>query len=154
MTIPEILIYLLIKFSAYVWWCHVGLEKKWQKSEIPVPSTLKTSFGLGFFRSILGLVFGVAIYFLSTSFLMSFSSNFFGAQFLAYLLVYIPVRWIEWSIMAMFLFRDSRSLWGFIAGGSVVDRKWRGVGILISCAADAPVIMALRGNLFLGRIMC
>ena len=154
MAISKILIYILIKFTAYVWWCHIGLEKKWQESKTPRPSITKTSLGLGFFRSILGLVFGVGIYFLTIPFLMSSSLNLFGAQALAYLLVYIPVRWIEWSIIAMFLYPDSRSLVGFISGGSAVDRKWRGIGILISCLADVPIIMALHGSLFVGRIMC
>ena len=154
MNIPTILIYLLVKIFAYVWWCRVGLEKRLQESTISGPSVVKRSLGLGIIRSILGLVFGVVIYFLTISLLESFGSNMFGAQFLVYLLVYIPIRWIEWSIMALFLYGESRSLWGFIWGGSAVDRKWRGTGILISCLADVPIIMGLHGHLFLGRIMC
>jgi hypothetical protein len=153
MTIQTIVLYLLIKFSAYAWWCNAGLVRTRQKPDTPEQDFLGKAFGLGLFRSLLGGAFGVAIYFLTVPF-MAVNSHLVESEFLAYALVYIPVRWIEWSIIAMILYRESRSLSGFIIGGSASDRKWRAAGILISCAADIPVIAALHGTLFLGRVMC
>ena len=153
MNIQTIVLYLLVKFAAYTWWCHTGLERARQKPEMPEQDFFRKALGLGLFRSILGLGFGVAIFFLTVPFL-AVNSHMVESEFLAYALVYVPVRWIEWSIIAMILYRESRSVLGFIFGSSAIDRKWRAVGILISCAADIPVIAALHGTLFLGRVMC
>jgi len=153
-NIQTIIIYLLVKFAAYVWWCRVGLGKREGEPKPPEGSLDGPSLGLGLFRSMLGLVFGAGIYLLTIQFIFLFDSNMLGGEFLAYFLVYIPVRWIEWSIVAMIIFRHSRNVGGFVLGGSAVDRRWRAVGILISCLADIPIIAAMHGNLFLGRIMC
>jgi hypothetical protein len=67
----------------------------------------------------------------------------------AYLLIYIPVRWIEWTIMAVML-NPSRSTFKPAITGVV----WRIGGIAISCVADIPLIIFFGGAIPTGRILC
>jgi hypothetical protein len=71
----------------------------------------------------------------------------------AYISVYVPVRWVEWAVISLFVFKSSRSFAGFLFGGDSTDRLWRLGGIAISCIADIPMILFL-GGLPLGRFLC
>ena len=71
---------------------------------------------------------------------------------LAYLAVYVPVRWFEWALIELFLSSAARTLGGFVLS-SGRTRPWRIGGILVSCLADVPVMLAL-GGLPMGRFMC
>jgi hypothetical protein len=72
---------------------------------------------------------------------------------IAYLAVYVPIRWLEWSVIAFFLTPGARTFGGFLLGSTARDRGWRLGGIALSCAADIPVILSV-GGLPLGRFMC
>ena len=142
---PAIL-YLVTKFLAYSAWIFLGLHTI-RKETRP----LFRSFLLGFFRLCLGFFFGVLIYLLSSALLsqLGFSS---GSNFLAYLAVYVPVRWLEWSIMAAIL--APGSFVQFLVGRARPDRLWRLGGIVISCLADIPLIVSLGGIIPTGRFLC
>jgi hypothetical protein len=73
---------------------------------------------------------------------------------LTYALVYLPVRWIEWSIMAALIVPGSFPLAHWILGTSPQDRNWRLGGIVISCLADIPLIVSLGGVIPSGRFLC
>lgn len=139
-------LYLVIKFLAYSAWVFVGIRSV-RKENRP----LLRSFLLGFFRLGLGFFFGVLIYLLSSALMsqLGFSSN---SNVLAYLAVYVPVRWIEWSIMAAILVPGTFAQ--FLVGVAKTDRLWRFGGIVISCLADIPLMVALGGVIPTGRFLC
>jgi hypothetical protein len=68
--------------------------------------------------------------------------------------IYVPVRWVEWTIMAVILLPGSFSFSSWTVGTSLHDRLWRVGGIAISCLADIPLIMDLGGVIPTGRFLC
>jgi hypothetical protein len=60
----------------------------------------------GFFRLLMGFFFGVAIWLIS-ALLISHIGDGLPQNVLTYALVHVPVRWIEWSIMAVLIVPDS-----------------------------------------------
>ncbi len=74
---------------------------------------------------------------------------------LLYFEIYAPVRWIEWSIMAVVLARSRTE--SFFLGGSNTSRLWRLGGIVVSHLADIPLILSagrVTGILPVGRFLC
>jgi hypothetical protein len=107
----------------------------------------------GFLRLLMGLFFAVVIWLIS-SIVLSHIGYGLPQNILTYVLVYVPVRWIEWSIMATLIVPDSFSLLRWISGTSPRDRNWRLGGIVISCLADIPLIASLGGVIPTGRFLC
>jgi len=140
------ILYLVVKYLAYSGWMFFGLQKLRND-----PSPLLRSLLLGLLRLCLGFFFGVLIYLLSSG-LMSLFGYGLGQNVIVYLLVYVPVRWIEWGIMSMFLISPEGA--GFLVGESKPDRLWRLGGIVISCLADIPLIISLGGVIPTGRFLC
>jgi len=140
------ILYLVGKYLAYSGWMFFGLQKRRND-----PSPLLRSLLLGLLRLCLGFFFGVLIYLLSSG-LMSLFGYGLGQNVIVYLLVYVPVRWIEWGIMSMFLISPEGA--GFLVGESKPDRLWRLGGIVISCLADIPLIISLGGVIPTGRFLC
>jgi hypothetical protein len=136
--------YLVIKALAYVGWCYVGLRAfggpgraRWSTAAI---------YGTG--RLLLGLFFGVVIFMVGAA-----TAAVVENSFVTYLLVYVPVRWIEWSIVATWI-DPGHPMWRqFWLGLTPESRGWRLRGIVLSCLADVPVIIAM-GGLTLGRFLC
>jgi hypothetical protein len=141
------LLYIGIKFLAYCAWIYWGLGALRNES---TPSPL-SSLLLGFLRLCLGLFFGVLIYLLSAT-LLSHLGYGLAPNVLTYPSVYVPVRWLEWSIMAVILV--PRSFSQFFLGSTKQDRLWRLGGIVISCLADIPLIVGLGGVIPTGRFLC
>jgi hypothetical protein len=141
------LLYIGSKFLAYSAWMFWGLRALRNES---TPSPLG-SLALGFLRLCLGLLFGVLIYLLSAT-LLSHLGYGLAPNILTYLAVYVPVRWIEWSIMAVILLPGSFAQ--FFVGVRKPDRLWRLGGIVISCLADIPLIIGLGGVIPTGRFLC
>ena len=142
-------LYFGVKFAAYSFWCYIALSRLARDGKSAFPRAL--AFGL--LRLFMGLFFGVLIWLLSSS-LISVLGYGLPQNVLTYLLVYVPVRWIEWSIMAIILLPNSFSFSRFILGTSLNDRLWRLGGIAISCLADIPLIMDLGGVIPTGRFLC
>ena len=145
----RLIAYLTIKYLAYAAWCFIGL----QLSLSAVRGTLARALGLGLLRLLLGLMFGVVIYLLG-SIVYSALVELPATGLLTYLAVYVPVRWVEWSLIAMLIAPASRSFRLFWIGMNSRDRLWRCGGILVSCIADIPMIIALGGILPVGRFLC
>jgi hypothetical protein len=91
---------------------------------------------------------------LISSLLISHIGNGLPQNILTYVLVYVPVRWIEWSIMAALIVPGSFPFVRRISGTSPRDRNWRLGGIAISCLADIPLIVSLGGVIPTGRFLC
>ena len=140
------ILYLTIKYLAYSAWVFFGLRKLRHQ-----PSPLGRSLLLGLFRLGLGFFFGVVIWF-GSSLLLSVLGYGLSQNVLTYLAVYVPVRWLEWSIMAAILLPSSFS--HFFFGSTRADRLWRLGGIVISCLADIPLIVSLGGVIPTGRFLC
>lgn len=136
--------YFATKLAAYVLWLFVGLRLL-----RPVEASFLRALALGTLRLLMGFGFGLVIWLGG-----SLVYEKVGSSVVAYLSVYVPVRWIEWGIFEVALDRQSRSLKGFLLSSSTRGVGWRVGGIVISCLADIPVIVSLGGNLAVGRFMC
>ena len=127
-------LYFVVKLIAYCVWCYVGL-RLFQSEARLLPAK---AIGFGILRLFMGFFFGILIYFLSSALITHIGAGL-PENAITYLAVYVPVRWIEWSIMSA-LFR-SQSGSSFIFGGDRPDRYWRFGGIVISCLAAAVTLV-------------
>jgi hypothetical protein len=143
------LLYLVGKFAAYSFWCYLGL-KLFRRPQTPSPTS---ALAYGLLRLILGFFFGTLIWFLS-AFLLYKLGYGLSQNIATYLLVYVPVRWLEWTIMAIILLPGANSFSRYFIGTSSQDRLWRLGGIAISCVADIPLILSLGGVIPTGRFLC
>src|ERR1041384_7613736 len=143
------ILYFGVKFVAYALWCWFGLRILQPSRASPVVMAI----GLGALRSVMGLGFGLGIWLIG-SLVYSALSHLPAPSILTYLLVYVPVRWLEWSIMLMIICSPCRSIAGFFLGRAKGDRLWRAGGIVLSCLSDIPMIISLGGILPVGRFMC
>jgi hypothetical protein len=143
------LLYLGVKFLAYSLWCYFGLHKFRREQRAAFIGAL----GYGFLRLFLGFFFGVLIFLISSA-LMSALGSGLSQNVVTYLVVYVPVRWIEWAIMAMIIVPGSFPLLRWAVGTGANDRLWRLGGIAISCLADIPLIASLGGVVPVGRFLC
>jgi hypothetical protein len=142
------LFYLGVKFLAYSGWCYFGLYKFRQQR-----SAFTGALLYGFLRLILGFFFAILIFALSSSMMSALGSGL-SQNVLTYFSVYLPVRWIEWTIMAMIIVPGSFSASRWAVGSDTQDRLWRLGGIAISCLADIPLIASLGGVVPVGRFLC
>jgi hypothetical protein len=142
-------LYLVIKLLAYCIWCFVGL-RMFQSDARFLPAK---AIGFGVIRFFMGFFFGIAIYFLGSLSLTVLGSGL-QQNIVTYLLVYVPVRWIEWSIMSLMLASSVPHTSSWLLGWNFHDRRWRAGGIFISCLADIPLIASLGGLLPTGRFLC
>ena len=111
-----------------------------------------SSIAVGVARFIMGIGFGLVIYAASTTLFTSLS-GFPLRSVITYVAVYVPTRWLEWSLIALIIAPSTRSWTGFLFGTALADRWWRLLGIVVSCAADIPLMLTV-GGLPLGRFLC
>ena len=145
----EALLYFGGKFLAYSAWCYLGLRVFRPQN----PSILGRAIVYGVIRVSLGFFFGVLIYLLSSALITSLAPGL-PENAIAYLCVYVPVRWIEWTIMVLLILPGPISSSRWITGNGRRDRLWRLGGIAISCLADIPLIVSLGGVIPVGRFLC
>jgi len=138
------LLYALIKAVAYIAWCGQGARLHGHTDRIVL-----RAFLYGFLRLAMGAFLGLFLIF----WLVNVLSTALPNHVLLYLAVYVPVRWLEWSLMAVIMDLEHRTLRNFLVGNTSNSRLWRLGGIAISCVADIPMIISI-GGLPLGRFMC
>jgi hypothetical protein len=147
--------YFAAKLAAYTFWMWVGL--RWfPAGEWPI---VIRALLLGTLRLLMGLGFGLVIWIVGSAVFqvagsIAADNREMVSSIVTYLLVYVPVRWIEWSIFDLIVVGQRQSFRDFMFGSSSMHRKWRGGGIAISCLADIPVMISLGGVLPVGRFMC
>ena len=138
-------VYVLLKYLAYSTWCYFGF--RWLRQQ----SSIGSGLGFGFVRLGLGILFGVAIFFVGGSLHLSAPVH----PWLVYVAVYAPVRYVEWSIMAALL--------GSAGGevhrvGDIKSQRWILGGIVVSHLADLPMILFWMSGpmefLPVGRFLC
>lgn len=141
-----LLVYFALKYAAYASWMYLGIQLFASRGGVP------RALMLGLLRVVMGLAFGFLIYLGSTAVAIAAHDAGLAPQVVAYLGVYVPVRWIEWGIMEVIL-RPSASPAHLLLDIDWIGRKWRCGGIVISCLADL-VLFADVGGLPIGRFMC
>lgn len=144
-----LLLYGAGKIVAYTVVCYVGLTF----FRVPGASSVLGALGLGMLRFLIGLSFALPIFLFSDSVHGSLADIPLRGL-LTYLAVYVPVRWLEWSFMALMVVESSRTLPAFLLGSTLADRTWRVAGIATSCVADIPMIASLGWQLPVGRFFC
>jgi hypothetical protein len=142
-------VYPALKFLAYSAWCYFGLRIYRPQQ----PDRLTRWLVYGFLRTLMGVFFGIFIYLASSLILQKIGIGL-PQNVLTYLSVYVPVRWVEWSIMAALIIPDPFTFGYWLRGSSQRDRLWRLGGIVISCLADIPLIISLGGIIPTGRFLC
>ena len=142
-------LYFVVKLIAYCAWCYVGLRLFQPEAKL-LPAR---AIGFGLLRLFMGFFFGILIYLLSSTLITHIGAGL-PENTITYIAVYVPVRWIEWSIMAAILYRGTTTPYSWFFGEKSRDRYWRFGGIAISCLADIPLIAALGGIIPTGRFMC
>jgi hypothetical protein len=136
--------YLACKLGLYCGWCSFGARLHGHQDRLVVKGII---FGAA--RWSMGMFFGwIAI----AAFLNLLSVTVRDGVPL-YLLVYVPIRWIEWSLMVPMLDKAGPSLKGLVVGRTAASAYWRLGGIAISCLADVPLILTV-GGLPVGRFLC
>jgi hypothetical protein len=146
-----LIVFLVGKLIIYSAWCYVGLRlfRSHRIFSAPkvslldasiadnaahaaVTASTKQALGLGFFRLVIGIVFGVIAIFVGGAFIGG-ATNTFDSGVLVYTLFLVPVRALEWWITARIIGKTSDSarvlLWVF-------------GGIVLSCLADIPTSFA------------
>jgi hypothetical protein len=137
-------LYAVLKGGAYMVWCGYGAKVHGHRDRIWLKGVV-----YGLLRAVMGAVLGLLLILWLVNALALATQN----NLLLYLAVYVPVRWLEWSLLAVVMDRDHRSLGHFLLGPTARSRLWRVGGIAISCLADIPMILSLNG-LPVGRFMC
>jgi hypothetical protein len=137
-------LYVAVKAVAYMAWCGLGARLHGDRERLWLKGIL-----YGFFRLAMGCVLGLILIYLLVNALAITNVN----PVLLYLAVYVPVRWLEWSALAVVMDRNRESLARQFLRGSPSSIFWRVGGIVISCLADIPMMIAM-GGLPIGRFMC
>ncbi len=138
-------LYVIVKVAAYIAWCWAGLA--WLNPNRP-GNRRWSAVKLGLLRFALGLFFGFVIFITVQMIYRAFDSSV-----PTYLLVYIPIRWVEWSIIGILLEPRSPSLTSFALSSGRASALWRLGGIVLSCLADIPIMIEV-GGLPVGRFFC
>src|SRR5262245_41064643 len=121
MELMGFLVYLLTKLADYSSWCYVGL--RW--FDPSRQGLAKGSLFYGFLRLLMGVFFGMGIFLAALS-----MNNAVRNSVLTYLVVYVPVRLVEWSLMLLILRRQ---------GTFPRHAAWVVGGVVVSCLADIPI---------------
>jgi hypothetical protein len=138
------LAYAVIKALAYMGWCGQGARLHGHRDRLWLKGIV-----YGIVRLAMGAFLGLMLIFWLLNALRIAIPN----HLLLYLAVYVPVRWFEWSLMAVFMDGEPWTWRNLLVGRTSSSRLWRIGGIVISCIADIPMMISL-GGLPLGRFMC
>jgi hypothetical protein len=142
------LVYVAVKLAAYTGWCCVGL--RWLDGSVP---RFRSALGAGVVRLLLGVLFGLGIFLAGGSMHLNVPQH----PWISYFAVYVPVRWVEWSIMSLLVGKGPHSFTSFLFGSTSQERHWRLGGIAVSHLADIPLMLSGSGvieMLPVGRFLC
>jgi hypothetical protein len=103
-------------------------------------------------RLLLGLLFAVPLWLLSSG-LSAGLGEARSADYLGYFVVYAPLRWIAWSVVALWIIPKPHWFIGFLLGFSSRDRVWRLSAVGVSFACDAPLLVGYGGPV-VGKFFC
>jgi hypothetical protein len=138
------LVYLAVKLGAYIGWCYQGARLHGHRDRL-----LLKGIVYGVVRAVMGAILGLWAILMLVNWLYQFTDK----EVLLYVAVYVPVRWVEWSLMAVIMDQEHRTAANFAIGRGATTRLWRLGGIVISCLADIPMMISMN-HLPIGRFMC
>jgi hypothetical protein len=134
------LAFLPIKLLAFIGWSYQGFF--YLKLHYSHPKLRAIVYGL--IRLLIGLLLALA--------LASFAMMIFDSQkpiltgLIAYIIVYLPMRWFEWGLLEIIMSPKSRSFNYFIFGINKLSRRWRLGGLLICGLLDLSLIYLTMGE--------
>jgi hypothetical protein len=131
------LLYVSLKYASYAAWCYLGLRLVRAAGS----NLIRPALGFGFVRLLIGVGFGLAIFFVGGMMHLNVPAN----PWAYYFGVYAPVRWVEWSILAALLVRGNSFARFLVGGGSGVIRWWQLGGVVVSHFADLPLVISSHG---------
>jgi hypothetical protein len=138
-------LYVAVKYACYSLWCYYGLRL------LRETRSAKSAAGFGFFRLLLGVVFGVGIFLIGGILHLNVPAH----PVAMYLSIYAPVRYLEWSILAGLLLSGKNMARSFF---DRTTQLWILGGIAVSHLADLPIIFfayqGAKGFLPVGRFLC
>jgi hypothetical protein len=128
------LLYVAVKLIVYIAWCWVGL-RLWR-----VHAGFAKAAGFGLIRLAIGVMFGIAIFFVVPA----------QPQDLLwkYIVIYVPVRMVEWFILALIITRTSKRQ------AALHTIMWCLGGIVVSFVADFASPEGVAGHFCVGRCLC
>lgn len=130
----QYVVYVLIKLAVYIGWCWVGL-RFWR----PDPTWGKaTAFGL--LRLAIGVFFGIAIF-------IAVPVQREDVLW-KYLVIYAPIRLVEWLILAWIILRS------VTRENFSTALLWCLGGIVVSFVADFASPEGVAGHFCIGRCLC
>ena len=134
------LTYAIIKYIAYSIWCYVGLRLLTPAQAKPGRAAL-----YGALRWLLGLVLGIIVFLAAGSIDQTDAGRL-------YLLIYTPLRIVEWGIIAALIMRKlSDEQRGAVSWRMVA---WVIGGIAVSYLSDLASPEGLAGKFCVGRCLC
>jgi hypothetical protein len=122
--------YVALKYIAYSLWCAVltGFRgAPWWRGWL----------GLGFLRLIIGVAIGGGL--TALGFHLGWAHEAPGP----WLVMFLPIRWLEWSITAHFQAQTRPSVGTLLMGIDNKRRAWQAGGILVSFVTDFALVFAL-----------
>jgi hypothetical protein len=129
------LLYVAVKLISYTAWCWLAL-RLWRVHN----TGFAKAAGFGVLRLAIGVVFGVAIFFVIPT----------QPQDLLwkYIVIYVPVRMVEWFILALIIGRQSENQTPL----KIVT--WCVGGVVVSFVADFASPEGIAGHFCVGRCLC
>ncbi len=130
------LVYIAIKFFAYSLWCLLGL--RWFEGQSG--NQIRRAFKLGLVRLLIGIGLGLFIFIAALK-----MNNATRDSLLTYLVIYVPVRFFEWLVIAFFIKKKK---------GLPQALLWILGGIVVSCLADLTLLAYGERIIPVGRPFC
>jgi hypothetical protein len=130
-------LYVSAKLATYSAWSWLGLRLL-----APRAANLGRAIGYGLVRVVIGIGFGILVFL----FYRTDNENLLAK----YLAIYIPIRFVEWGLLAIFILQVQ----------AIQERRWRRIlawvagGIPASFAADLLSPEGLAGHFCVGRCLC
>ena len=143
------ILYIVLKYAAYSAWCYRGLKKFRPLENV----SRSAAYRFGFYRLLIGLFFGLSVGAAVFSIAPESATGAGGSSFFLYLCIYLPVRWIEWMILSIFIIPGSSRMGEWLVGLNRADRIWRLGRIGVSFLADLVLIISAQA-FPVGRILC
>jgi hypothetical protein len=136
------LYYTALRFLAYLVWCfggllllHRGMRRRWLRAAAG-------AVALALVRLLLGLITGYIIFYQAVPRFMLPAMRLSEGLWGSYCALYLPVRFIEWLILAMIIiYLSKRATPSLVGGGErrspmVSALCWIIGGVVLSCSLD------------------
>ena len=133
--------YIIVKFLAYSVWSALGMRLL-REAKPSGSRLLMGGLGYGLVRLGLGVAFGAAVWILTMGALDGTARE--------YAAIYVPVRVVEWFLLAAFI----RARGPSIGWRQARVLLWVAGGVAVSFAADLASPMSIKDHFCVGRCLC